>query len=91
MLKTFDLFFGEGYNPPVETLDGIEYLTVAEAAERKNVTPAAIYRAVQEGRLAYVILFGRRVLRASDVAAWESAGHGGRRPGQGRPPKGSAA
>ncbi len=71
----------------METLDGVEYLTVAEAAGRRGVTPAAIYRAVSEGRLAYARIFGRRVLRVSDVDAWQSAGHGGRRPGQGRPPK----
>ncbi len=46
------------------------YLTVAEAAERKSVTPAAIYAAIKDGRLESVKMLGRIALKEKDVDAY---------------------
>jgi excisionase family DNA binding protein len=64
-----------------------EYLTVQEAATRKAVTVNAIYNAIRDGRLPSRRVLGRIALLPSDVDAFTSSGHGGVRPGGGRPPK----
>ena len=68
----------------MELLDGIEYLLVQEAAALKGITPQGVYGAIRSGRVP-VRKIGKSVLvTASDIQAWEPAGHGGKRPGQGR-------
>ena len=64
-----------------------EFVTVAQAAEEKGVTRATAYRAIREGKLAVVILLGRRLVRRDALAAWQPSSVGGKRPGQGRKKK----
>jgi excisionase family DNA binding protein len=71
----------------MDTVNGIELVSVTEAADRRGVTRHAIYKALREGRLSSVTVLGKTALKVADVDAWESGGHGGRRPGQGRPKK----
>ena len=48
-----------------------QYITVKEAATRKNVTESTIYRAIREQRLAATTVLGRIALRPEDVDACE--------------------
>src|ERR1041384_7174615 len=61
-----------------------QYLTVPEAATVLGVTKSAIYEAIREQRIPSEMVFGRRVLRREDVAAYqqrtESVGPQGGRP-----------
>lgn len=67
------------------TVHDDEWLTPAEVAQRKHVTPSTVYKAITSGRLDHVRLLNRIALRPSDVARWTPEQHGGRRVGQGRP------
>ena len=68
----------------METIEGVEYLTVQEVAERRNVTAAAVRKAAAEGRLPSIRLARLILIPLKSADTWESAGHGGKRPGQGR-------
>ena len=70
--------------PFMETIEGVEYLTVQEVAERRNVTSAAVRKAVAEGRLPSKRLARLTLVPLAGADSWEPAGHGGKRPGQGR-------
>jgi excisionase family DNA binding protein len=61
-----------------------ELITPQEAARRKGVTAATVYKACREGKLPYTEVLNRFALKPSDVDAWQPQGWGGRRPGQGR-------
>lgn len=72
--------------------NGEELLTPAEAAKRKGVAPATIYRAVNDGRLACVRILGRIGIRPADLDGFDAASYGGvqrakKRRGPGRPRK----
>lgn len=65
------------------------YITAKEAAERKDVTVTAIYKAVERGQLPCQRILGRIVLRLEDVDAYEPGSYAGkvrsvRRRGPGR-------
>jgi len=56
-------------------------LTPAEAAALKQVSRAAIYAAIADGRLPHKRVLGRLALWEKDVIAWTPAPHSGRRKG----------
>jgi excisionase family DNA binding protein len=58
-----------------------ELLSVSQAAQIKKVSRNAIYKAVNEGRLASMLIVGRLVLRKTDVEAWTPRARTGRRKG----------
>ncbi|WP_309720313.1 helix-turn-helix domain-containing protein [Armatimonas sp.] len=68
----------------METIEGVEYLTVQEVAAKCSITPAAVRKAVAEGRLPSRRLASLTLIPKSGVDSWKPAGHGGKRPGQGR-------
>lgn len=47
-----------------------EYLTPQEAAAKKGVALASIYKAIERGQMPSERVFGRVVLRVSDVEAY---------------------
>ena len=53
-----------------------EYLTVPQVATILGVTKAAIYEAIRTDRLASEMLFGRRVVRRQEVAAYQQRTEG---------------
>lgn len=64
-------------------------LTTKEAAERLNISVAAVYQAMNEGRLPYVIVLGKRGISESALASYLPRAYG-ERPGRkvgGRPKK----
>ncbi len=48
-----------------------DLLTITEAASALGISRAALYDAIQNGRLAAVTVLGKQVLRRADVAAYE--------------------
>lgn len=64
--------------------DTADYMTIAEAAEHKGVSVSTIYKAKAGGRLQTHKLYGRHLLKRSEVDAWQPAGWGGRRAGAGK-------
>jgi excisionase family DNA binding protein len=54
-------------------VDMAELLTINEAAQLRGVTPAAISELVRRGRLAAVEMFGRKLLRRTDVTEFNPA------------------
>lgn len=56
-------------------------LTPAEAAQLKNVSRAAIYAAIAEGRLPHQRVLGHLAVQEKDVLAWTPAPNSGRRKG----------
>jgi excisionase family DNA binding protein len=54
-------------------------LTAQEAAERKRVSLATVYKAVRDGKLASVRSSGRLMFADSEVARWSPSTHGGPR------------
>ena len=67
-------------------------ITVQEAAARKGVGVSTIYGAIERGNLTATLVFGRKVLRAADVDAFQLGNYEGRsgvkkRRGPGRPAK----
>ena len=59
-----------------------KWLTPAEAATLRGVSRAAVYKAVEQGRLPHRIILSRIAVRESDVLTWADSGA---RPGR---PKG---
>jgi excisionase family DNA binding protein len=53
-------------------------LTVAEAAQLKQVPRATIYSAIAHKRLAHQRVLGKLALREADVLAWTPRPHAGR-------------
>jgi len=47
-----------------------DFLTMQEAAERARVTFQSIYRAVSESRLQSTTLYGKKLIRPSDLAIY---------------------
>ena len=55
-------------------IDGEEWLTVAMAARRIGLTVAAVYKAIERGRLGVRIMLDTQVVAGSEVAAlWPQA------------------
>jgi excisionase family DNA binding protein len=54
-----------------------EYISVLEAAERRQVSLTAIYKAIREGRLNATRILGRLALRTSDIDACEFGSYAG--------------
>ncbi len=54
-------------------------LTAQEAAERKRVSLATVYKAVRDGRLTSVRTDGRLMFEDAEVARWSPSTHGGPR------------
>lgn len=54
-------------------------LTAQEAAERKRVSLATVYKAVREGKLPTVRSNGRLMFEDPEVARWSPSTHGGPR------------
>ena len=54
-----------------------EYLSVQDAARRRNVSPATIYKAIHEGRLKAVRMLGRFAILPADIDAFEAASYAG--------------
>lgn len=73
MCNRLDIIFLGGYNDRVEE----EMITVQEAALRKGVRATAIYNAIERGALVTTEVFGRKVLRAADVDAYQPGSYGG--------------
>ena len=61
------------YNRPVEE----EYISVQEAASRKNVAATTIYEAVKRGEIPAHRFMGRVALKPSDVDAFQPGSYGG--------------
>jgi excisionase family DNA binding protein len=53
-----------------------EYITVKEAAARKDVTESAISKAIRENRLPATSILGRVALRPEDVDRYEFGSYG---------------
>jgi excisionase family DNA binding protein len=66
-----------------------DYISVREAAERRQVSQTAIYKAIREGRLQATRILGRLALRASDIDAYEFGSYAGVQ--RARKPRGSTA
>ena len=58
------------------TLNGIEYLTPKEAAERKGVALASIYKAIERGALPSERVLERVVIPILAVDAYEPGSYG---------------
>lgn len=56
-------------------------ITVAEAAQLKEVTRSAVYAAIRDERLPHRIVLGRLAVSETDVAAWTPTPRAGRRKG----------
>ncbi len=54
-------------------------LTAQEAAERKRVSLATVYKAVRDGKLAAVRSNGRLMFEDGEVSRWSPSTHGGPR------------
>ena len=54
-----------------------EFLSVQEAATRKGVSQATIYKAIQEKRLPATRLLGRFALKPMDIDAYEPGTYAG--------------
>ena len=67
----------------METLEGIEYLTVQEVAIRKGVTTQGVYGAIRAGRLPARKIAKAVLLPITEVDTWVPTGHGGKRAGTG--------
>lgn len=67
-----DFSCGARYTVSVE-----EYITPKQAAERKGVSLAAIYRAIERGALPSTEVLGRKGLRPADVASYQPGSYGG--------------
>ena len=65
-----------------------EYITPAEAARLKDVSRAAIYLAIKEGRLNAEKVLGRVALKKAEVQAWTPMRYAGRPGVTARRPKG---
>lgn len=48
-----------------------ELLTVQQAADRLQIKPAAVYQAMNDGRLPFVEVLGKRGLRPADLDAYK--------------------
>jgi excisionase family DNA binding protein len=59
-----------------------EYLSVPQVAQLKGVSRSAVYKAVQEARLASVRLVGHTAIKRADAVAWVPGTRMGRRQGQ---------
>ena len=57
-----------------------ESISVSQAARLKDVTPAAVYKAVHSKRLSHHILLGHIGLNKAEVLAWNPIGHRAGRP-----------
>ena len=57
-------------NSAVPEISEFSYLSIAEAAALLGVNRSAIYQAVRAGRLATVILMGKKAIRREDVLAY---------------------
>lgn len=80
----------------METVNGIDYLTPKEAAERKGVALASIYKAIERGALTTTKIMGRIALAAPVVDAYEPGSYGEakrayKKRGPGRPSSSPAA
>ena len=66
-------------------IDGNEYITVEQAAERRKVPVGTVKSAISRNKLpsTFEPSLKRRLLKPSDVDAWV-IGRGGARPGAGR-------
>jgi excisionase family DNA binding protein len=53
-----------------------QYLTPREAAERKGVAVASIYKAIERGQIPSVRVLGRVALRVGDVEAYQPGSYG---------------
>jgi len=51
------------------------YLTPKEAAEKKGVSVAAIYKAIERGQLSSERVLNRVAVRTADIDAWQPAGY----------------
>jgi excisionase family DNA binding protein len=58
-----------------------DLLTVADAAQRKNVTRSAVYRAISQGQIPARRVLGHFAVRLADVEAWKPKERKGRRKG----------
>jgi excisionase family DNA binding protein len=66
-------------------MEGEKLLTVQEAAKQLGVGDSAIRNAVQRGKLAYVEMYGRKLLRESDLQAYKATARPGRPPKKAQP------
>lgn len=72
--KILDIVFSGGYT---DGMEGTGLITPTEAAKRKGVSPATIYRAVREKRLPSTEVLGRIGIRPADLDAFEAGSYGG--------------
>ena len=68
----------KGQETTVATAESVEteYLTPKEAAERKGVALATIYKAIERGNLPSYRVLGRVAVKASDVDAYTPGSYG---------------
>ena len=64
-------------------------LTVKEAADQIGVSESAVRNATLEGRLPFVRMYGRKLIKPADLAAYQERAHPGGVKPKGRPPKDS--
>lgn len=57
-----------------------DYLTIVEAAKRLQISRAAVYHAIDAGKLTAAEIFGRKMLLRAEVEAYQPAGYLDRRP-----------
>jgi predicted transcriptional regulator of viral defense system len=61
----------------METIDGVEYLTVAEVAQEKGAKPDTVRVALNRGTLTGTKLLGRWLIKPADAREWTPGGWGG--------------
>lgn len=54
-----------------------EYLTVQQAAAQKQVAATTIYEAISRGEIPATVIYGRKVLTAAAVAAYQAGSYNG--------------
>jgi excisionase family DNA binding protein len=72
-------------------MDADTLLTVKEAAEHIGVSESAVRNATLEGRLPFVRMYGRKLIKVADLTAYQERAHPGGIKPKGRPPKDAEA
>jgi excisionase family DNA binding protein len=75
------LYFREGM------MDTSDLMTAAEAAEQLGIKVTSVRTAMQEGRLPFILLYRRRLVKRQDVLAYKARAHRGGEKPRGRPSK----